>query len=367
MSIYKPIAFLLLLAATSTGIAQQRYDLDNFTGIKSEGTIPADLRKPLSELYGEDKQRVRDYNDGKLPNRDRVLEASYHINRLMSNGRILYGDPITRMVERIADTLLKDYPELRRELRFYTVKSPAVNAFATGQGMIFVTTGLVAQVENESQLAYVISHEIVHYYRKHNMEVLTRRIKNSDDEAEQMANFLKYHYRSREMENEADSLGLRLFYIGSAYDKRVTDRPLVPAPVRETESHVVAQSIVAKEQPQLWLRLGGVDIIRALPTHDVAGTLGKHGLEAEVVNLACNVVGVDELGVAECRWSHAKGILDMLFVFLDLMGELRRGPQRCEGMIIGLAEELHTAGSGQLAETVKHLRGITVQLFECRS
>ncbi len=215
--------YLLVSAVTLPGIAQQRYDLNDFAGIKSEGPIPADLRKGLGELYGEDKQRVRDYNDGKLANRDRVLEASYHINRLMSNGRILYGDPITRMVERIADTLLKDYPELRGELRFYTVKSSSVNAFATGQGMIFVTTGLLAQVENESQLAYVISHEIVHYYRKHNMEVLTRRIKTSDDEAEQMADFLRYHNRSREMENEADSLGLRLFYIGSAYDKRVTD------------------------------------------------------------------------------------------------------------------------------------------------
>ena len=223
MSISKHIAMLLMLAAGVAGVAQQKYDLNNFTGIKSEGTIPADLRKGLGELYSEDKQRVRDYNDGKLANRDRVLEASYHINRLTSNGRILYGDPITRMVERIADTLLKDYPGLRGELRFYTVKSSSVNAFATGQGMIFVTMGLVAQVENEAQLAYVISHEIVHYYRKHNMEVLTRRIKNSDDEAEQMANFLKYHYRSREMENEADSLGLRLFYIGSPYDKRVTD------------------------------------------------------------------------------------------------------------------------------------------------
>ena len=223
MSISKHIAMLLMLAAGVAGVAQQKYDLNNFTGIKSEGPIPADLRKGLGELYSEDKQRVRDYNDGKLTNRDRVLEASYHINRLTSNGRILYGDPITRMVERIADTLLKDYPGLRGELRFYTVKSSSVNAFATGQGMIFVTTGLVAQVENEAQLAYVISHEIVHYYRKHNMEVLTRRIKNSDDEAEQMANFLKYHYRSREMENEADSLGLRLFYIGSPYDKRVTD------------------------------------------------------------------------------------------------------------------------------------------------
>ena len=223
MSISKHIAMLLMLAAGVAGVAQQKYDLNDFTGIKSEGPIPADLRKGLGELYSEDKQRVRDYNDGKLANRDRVLEASYHINRLTSNGRILYGDPITRMVERIADTLLKDYPGLRGELRFYTVKSSSVNAFATGQGMIFVTTGLVAQVENEAQLAYVISHEIVHYYRKHNMEVLTRRIKNSDDEAEQMANFLKYHYRSREMENEADSLGLRLFYIGSPYDRRVTD------------------------------------------------------------------------------------------------------------------------------------------------
>lgn len=223
MSISKHIAMLLMLAAGVAGVAQQKYDLNDFTGIKSEGPIPADLRKGLGELYSEDKQRVRDYNDGKLANRDRVLEASYHINRLTSNGRILYGDPITRMVERIADTLLKDYPGLRGELRFYTVKSSSVNAFATGQGMIFVTTGLVAQVENEAQLAYVISHEIVHYYRKHNMEVLTRRIKNSDDEAEQMANFLKYHYHSREMENEADSLGLRLFYIGSPYDKLVTD------------------------------------------------------------------------------------------------------------------------------------------------
>ena len=223
MSIYKHITLLLMLAGATSGIAQQRYDLNNFYGIRSEGPIPTDLRKSLSELYSEDKQRVRDYNDGKLANRDRVLEVSYHINRLMSNGRISYGDPITRMVERIADTLLKDYPELRRELRFYTVKSPSVNAFATGQGMIFVTTGLVAQVENESHLAYVISHEIVHYYRKHSMEVLTRRIKTSDDEAGQMADFLKYHFRSREMENEADSLGLRLFYIGSAYDKHVTD------------------------------------------------------------------------------------------------------------------------------------------------
>ena len=162
MSISKLVALMLLVGMATAGMAQQQYSLDHFVGLKAEGTIPADLRKNLAEIYSEDKQRVRDYNDGKLTNRDRVLEVSYHISRLMNNGRILYGDPITRMVERIADTLLKDYPQLCSELRFYTVKSPAVNAFATGQGMIFVTTGLVAQAENESQLAYIISHEVIY-------------------------------------------------------------------------------------------------------------------------------------------------------------------------------------------------------------
>ena len=98
MSISKLVALMLLVGMATAGMAQQQYSLDHFVGLKAEGTIPADLRKNLAEIYSEDKQRVRDYNDGKLTNRDRVLEVSYHISRLMNNGRILYGDPITRMV-----------------------------------------------------------------------------------------------------------------------------------------------------------------------------------------------------------------------------------------------------------------------------
>lgn len=200
-------------------------DIDGFVGLRSEGLVPADLRLNLDELYTLDKQRVRDYTDGKLPNRDKVLNASYHINRLMASGRVLYGDPITRLVERIADTLLKDYPQLRSELRFYTIKSPEVNAFATGQGMVFVCTGLVAQVDDEAQLAFVISHEIIHYLKKHSLEDITRSKRDSRDieaETQEMRDFIKYHNRSREMESEADSLGIALFYLESPYDKNVS-------------------------------------------------------------------------------------------------------------------------------------------------
>ena len=218
----RTLIILILIGVLAVPMYGQR---PRFDGLKSEGPIPADLKLSLDELYNQDKQRVRDYNDGKLANRDNVLAASYQVNQLMARGRILYGDPVTRMVERIADTLLKDYPDLRRELRFYTVKSPEVNAFATGQGMIFVNIGLVAQVEDEAQLAFIIGHEIIHYYKKHNIEALSRKKSKSGRsvEEEQLRNFLKYHNRSHQMENEADSLGLILFYIDSPYDKSVCD------------------------------------------------------------------------------------------------------------------------------------------------
>lgn len=216
------IVSLLLTVTCLTSRAQQRYDLNRFTGIVSEGEIPADMRKSLDQLYGEDKQRVKEYK-GRVTNRDRVLQQSYNINRLIVNGRILFGDPITCMIERIADTLLHDYPELRKELRFYTVKSPAVNAFATGQGMIFVNLGLIAQSENEAQLAFILGHEIIHYFRKHNTEELSARKHNYKKRDEELADFLRKHNRSHEMELEADTLSLRMFYIPSPYDKEVTD------------------------------------------------------------------------------------------------------------------------------------------------
>lgn len=200
-----------------------------FEGLKSVGDIPADLKMSIEELYEADLQRAEKYAGGRVRDRQQVIEGSYRINKMMAGGRIVYGDPITRMIERIADTLLVDYPELRQELRFYTVKSPDVNAFATSQGMVFVNAGLVAQVENEAQLAFIIGHEIVHYYRSHSLEELVgknkkkKRTANVEDESTEMNDFLRRHHRSREMENEADSLGIALFYLKSPYDKEVTE------------------------------------------------------------------------------------------------------------------------------------------------
>ncbi len=195
--------------------------------MRSSGAVPADLKMTVQELYDSDMQRAKKYAGGRVKNKEQVMESAYRINKMMAGGHILYGDPLSRLAGRIADTLLKDYPELRSELRFYTVTSPEVNAFATGQGMIFVNVGLVAQVEDEAQLAFILSHEIIHYYRSHSLEELvgkkTERRTDVDEYGEELDDFLKKHHRSREMEREADSLGIALFYLGSPYYRDVTE------------------------------------------------------------------------------------------------------------------------------------------------
>ena len=194
--------------------------------LKSVGEVPADLKMSTMELYRSDVERAKKYTGGKVRDQQSLQEAAYHVNKMMASGRIVYGDPISVMAGRIADTLLKDYPELRSELRFYTVKSPEVNAFATGQGMVFINAGLVAQSENEAQLAFIISHEIIHYYRSHTMEELVGKDgkkRDSDKERAELSQFIKKHNRSREMENEADSLGVAMFYLKSPYSKDVSE------------------------------------------------------------------------------------------------------------------------------------------------
>lgn len=195
--------------------------------LRSSGEVPADMKMTVQQLYDADMERAKQYAGGRVKNKEQVMESSYRINKMMAGGHIIYGDPISNMVSRIADTLLKDYPALRSELRFYTVTSPEVNAFTTGQGMVFVNVGLVAQVEDEAQLAFILSHEIIHYYRSHSIEEIVGKNKNRTAEVEEgdneMSDFMRRHHRSREMENEADSLGIAMFYMNSPYSREVID------------------------------------------------------------------------------------------------------------------------------------------------
>src|SRR4029079_5502005 len=51
--------------------------------------------------------------------------------------------------------------------RFRAARDPEPNAFALPNGSIYVTTVLLALLDNESQLAAILAHELTHVMRRH--------------------------------------------------------------------------------------------------------------------------------------------------------------------------------------------------------
>lgn len=58
--------------------------------------------------------------------------------------------------------------------KFGILESRDVNAFATPGGTIFITRGLLQKLNNESELAGVLAHEIVHVLRRHHLAALQK-------------------------------------------------------------------------------------------------------------------------------------------------------------------------------------------------
>lgn len=98
---------------------------------------------------------------------------------------------------------------------FHVINEDKVNAFAMPGGGICLFTGLLNKIENEAQLAAVITHEIKHVDLRHCiamfqvLEKLPGVMQNSFSMI--LANLIKHPYSSR-VEADADRRGLEMIY-----------------------------------------------------------------------------------------------------------------------------------------------------------
>lgn len=202
------IRYLLLSAlfvlAVSAFHAQQ--DFNNFRTLTASGPIPADFTTTTSAKIATDIAAKR--TTLSTQKEHVFLEGIHHsIDKILHSGSVIYGDEVTLYVQSVAGNLLRDNPDLLGELRFYTIKSNATNAFSTDQGIVFVTTGLISQLTSEAQLAYVLSHEIAHYTEKHVVQTFDWKTKNryQQDRIQQLSVYSKDH------ELAADKIAIKLY------------------------------------------------------------------------------------------------------------------------------------------------------------
>jgi len=204
--------FTLLIAVQT----QAQRDFNKYTTLLAEGPIPEDFTITTEQKVKQDMLT----RESKLtPTNKRIFVEGIHrsIDPILHSGSVIYGDEITAYVEKVANNLLKNDPTLRAKLRFYTIKSNAANALSTDQGIIFITTGLIAQLTSEAQLAYVLSHEIVHFTEKHVSESFA--LENANIRTSERIETLSAH--AREYEFEADKLALKLYYDAGYADAEI--------------------------------------------------------------------------------------------------------------------------------------------------
>jgi predicted Zn-dependent protease len=82
----------------------------------------------------------------------------------------VYDDPLLEdYLARVGDRLTPD--EVRNAggpgFKFGVIRDPTLNAFALPNGHIYVHTGLLSRLDNESQLAMIVGHEMTHVTHRH--------------------------------------------------------------------------------------------------------------------------------------------------------------------------------------------------------
>ena len=126
------------------------------------------------------------------------------------------------------------------EFRFFVIEDPSINAAALPDGTVLVNTGLLAAVENEAQLAFVLSHETAHvlqvHYWREVRETRPKRVGliiagvagayfvgNLGIFLAELGMVSVINGHQRELENQADRLGMQNIIL-HGYDPREAPR-----------------------------------------------------------------------------------------------------------------------------------------------
>jgi predicted Zn-dependent protease len=145
----------------------------------------------------------------------------------------VYDDPaLQRYVNDIGHKLARVSHRPNLPWTFTIVDSPAINAFALPGGYIYLTRGILAYLDDESELAGVLGHEIGHVTARHAAQAYTRQtqagialtvlsifVPGTAPFADLGATGLSVLFlrHGREAELEADRLGVE-YGSGSGYD-----------------------------------------------------------------------------------------------------------------------------------------------------
>jgi Zn-dependent protease with chaperone function len=200
-------------------------------------TIPREINDSLKARLVRQRKAIK----GKQSQRNFIYSLYEKHNETLvkyfNEDNFIENDEITDYLHQVLLKVLRSNPQIQGDISIYAFRSSVPNAFTFWDGTIGVTLGLLARIENEDELAFVISHELAHHYSHHidkriaeiariNYDPqIEKEIKNiKSDQFEKYTKLkklfkdlgLSLNYHNRAEEFQADSVGLT-FMLRTAY------------------------------------------------------------------------------------------------------------------------------------------------------
>ncbi|MEN9548302.1 MAG: hypothetical protein RIR12_893 [Bacteroidota bacterium] len=266
MVFFRITIFLLLVAGISSVLrAQPIYSfLQDDTATKSLYQKQA-LQKKMQLVGSVSKAYKKDYveaYEGMCGMADDLLQSSRTITEKHTDNYI----------KAVAANIINANKELQGiDVRIVFTRDFIPNAYSIGEGTIAFNAGLFVYLQTEAEMAFVIAHELAHYYLNHSINRIHRyvQLKNSDSLKKEIKRIVKEEYsinqkltqllkaytldirrHSRDKEAEADKMGLHFLsntgYTGKGFMRtmqvldKIDDTALFHPPSVATLLHTTA-------------------------------------------------------------------------------------------------------------------------------
>jgi len=213
-----------------------------FTDILSQNYTPIDTsnlaqRQSESKIYLDKHKKYIDNFKAVYKEKDKSFiikkfdEYTKEFNENLLKGYYVFDKRFSYITDSLTSLILKSNSYLDQGIRTYISRDISLNASSLGDNSYVINMGSFYFLDNENQLAAILSHEIGHYYLKHQLKSLQSSYKNDKIDArvevseiksnkynkgqKALNSFRSIMYSNSELsriqENEADSLGYVIY------------------------------------------------------------------------------------------------------------------------------------------------------------
>jgi len=136
-------------------------------------TAAAASAEQLGRLGGIAK-RANQVRDVQMTDAEEAQLGSEVSQRIRTRYGVVQNQAVHRYVALVGTALAQASSRPGLAWKFIVLDTDAVNAFAAPGGFVHITKGALANLKNESQLAGVLAHEIIHVSEKHTIRAIQK-------------------------------------------------------------------------------------------------------------------------------------------------------------------------------------------------